>query len=144
MQAAESKSEEDRDLIDYYRHQLALLAQMCQEQQYLAIDPPKERRLLNISEELPIDLVLQCMSDTRLPHDIRASFTRLMLHLHVVRGSPVAAVRHARLWRDIPEEVNVASYTSNLVEGYIEGSRLRQGGGEYFKELLEIVDQVSG
>lgn len=46
-------------MIDYYRHQLGLLAQMCQDQQYLAIDPPPERRLLNISQELPIDLVLQ-------------------------------------------------------------------------------------
>lgn len=56
---AESKSDQDREMIDYYRHQLELLAQMCQDQQYLAIDPPPERRLLNISQELPIDLVLQ-------------------------------------------------------------------------------------
>lgn len=59
VDCAESKSDEDRDMIDYYRHQLGLLAQMCQEQQYLAIDPPPERRLLNISQELPIELVLQ-------------------------------------------------------------------------------------
>lgn len=46
-------------MLDYYRHQLILLAQMCQDQQYLAIDPPPERHLLNISQELPIDLFLQ-------------------------------------------------------------------------------------
>jgi hypothetical protein len=46
-------------MIDYYRHQLELLAQMCQDQQYLAIDPPPERKLLNISRELPVELVLQ-------------------------------------------------------------------------------------
>uniref|UniRef100_A0A915CQ64 Inositol 1,4,5-trisphosphate receptor n=1 Tax=Ditylenchus dipsaci TaxID=166011 RepID=A0A915CQ64_9BILA len=138
---AESKSEEDRDMIDYYRHQLGLLAQMCQDQQYLAIDPPPERRLLNISQELPIDLVLQCMSDSRLPCDIRASFCRLMLHLHVVRGSPVAAVRHARLWRDIPDEVSVERYHSSAVESYIEGCRNRHGCGEYFKDILRIVDE---
>jgi hypothetical protein len=51
---------EDADMLDYYRHQLDLLAQMCQEQQYLAIDPPPERRLLNISHELPAELVLRC------------------------------------------------------------------------------------
>ncbi|KAI1708380.1 inositol 1,4,5-trisphosphate/ryanodine receptor domain-containing protein [Ditylenchus destructor] len=153
---AESKSDQDREMIDYYRHQLELLAQMCQDQQYLAIDPPPERRLLNISQELPIDLVLQCMSDTRLPCDIRASFCRLMLHLHVVRGSPVTAVRHvwfclilsrmklviqARLWRDIPDEVNVKGYHSNAVESYIEGCRNRHGCGEYFKDILRIVDE---
>lgn len=42
-----------------FRHQLDLLAQMCQEQQYLAIDPPPERRLLNLSTELPAELVLR-------------------------------------------------------------------------------------
>lgn len=39
---------------------------MCKEQQYLAIDPPPERKLLNISHELPIGLVLKCMSDERV------------------------------------------------------------------------------
>lgn len=32
---------------------------MCHDQQYLAIDPPPERRLLNLSLELPADLVLR-------------------------------------------------------------------------------------
>lgn len=41
------------------RHQLDLLAQMCQEQQYLAINPPSDKKLMNISQELPIDLVLR-------------------------------------------------------------------------------------
>ena len=50
------------------------------------------------------------MSDSRLPHELRASFTRLMLHLHVVRGSPLNAIRHARLWRDIPETVSVEQF----------------------------------
>lgn len=45
--------------LDYYRHQLDLLAQMCQEQQYLAINPPPDKKLMNISQELPIDLVLR-------------------------------------------------------------------------------------
>ena len=54
-------SEEDRQMVDYYKHQLDLMAQMCQDQQYLAIDPPPERKLLNIGHELPVDLVLQCV-----------------------------------------------------------------------------------
>ncbi|CAI4231953.1 unnamed protein product [Auanema sp. JU1783] len=119
------KNAEDSDLLDYYRHQLDLLAQMCQEQQYLAIDPPPERRLLNISHELPIDLVLRCMSDTRLPCDLRASFTRLMLHLHVVRGSPTSAIRHARLWWEISDSIELETYKTYSVEGYADGGRVR-------------------
>ncbi|PIO58332.1 hypothetical protein TELCIR_20235, partial [Teladorsagia circumcincta] len=109
------------------KHQLDLLAQMCQEQQYLAIDPPPERKLLNISQQLPAELVLKCMSDTRLPCEVRASFARLMLHLHVVRGSPLSAIRHARLWTDITSEVKVQSYKTTSVEGYGDGGRSRVG-----------------
>ncbi|KAI6239561.1 Inositol 1,4,5-trisphosphate receptor [Aphelenchoides fujianensis] len=140
VQCAESRSPDDFEMIDYYRHQLGLLAQMCQDQQYLAIDPPPERKLLNISIELPIHLVLQCMSDTRLPCDIRASFARLMLHLHVVRGSPVTAVRHARLWRYIPHEVSVKTYHSNPEESFAEAGH-KHGAGEHFREVLKVVDE---
>ncbi|VDL75993.1 unnamed protein product [Nippostrongylus brasiliensis] len=61
VELAESakRNSDDADFLDYYRHQLDLLAQMCQEQQYLAIDPPPERKLLNISQQLPTDLVLR-------------------------------------------------------------------------------------
>ena len=139
VKCADSKLEEDQEMIDYYRHQLGLLAQMCQDQQYLAIDPPPERKLLNLSSELPIELVLQCISDTRLPCDIRASFCRLMLHLHVVRGSPVTAVRHARLWREIPDTVSVQYYHSNATE---DGSRPRHNAPNsgHFKKVLKIVE----
>uniref|UniRef100_A0A0N4X5W5 Inositol 1,4,5-trisphosphate receptor n=1 Tax=Haemonchus placei TaxID=6290 RepID=A0A0N4X5W5_HAEPC len=121
------KNPSDAEFLDYYRHQLDLLAQMCQEQQYLAIDPPPERKLLNISQQLPADLVLRCMSDSRLPCEVRASFARLMLHLHVVRGSPLSAIRHARLWTDITNEVKVQSYKTTSVEGYSDGGRARVG-----------------
>ncbi|KAI6200598.1 Inositol 1,4,5-trisphosphate receptor [Aphelenchoides besseyi] len=140
VQCAESRSSDDFEMIDYYRHQLGLLAQMCQDQQYLAIDPPPERKLLNISNELPINLVLQCMSDVRLPCDIRASFARLMLHLHVVRGSPVTAVRHARLWRYIPHNVSVNTYHSNPEESFAEAGH-KHGAGEHFRDVLKVVDE---
>ncbi|CAI5448230.1 unnamed protein product [Caenorhabditis angaria] len=129
---------EDAEALEYYRHQLDLLSQMCQEQQYLAIDPPPERRLMNISHQLPAELVLQCMSDSRLPHDLRGSFTRLMLHLHVVRGSPMAAIRHARLWWKIPENVNVETYESVSVEAYSDGSRMRIGNTIAHKVLTTV------
>ncbi|VDD89339.1 unnamed protein product [Enterobius vermicularis] len=139
-ESAVAGNSEDLEMLEYYRHQLDLLAQMCQEQQYLAIDPPPERRLLNLSTELPAELVLRCMSDSRLPHELRASFTRLMLHLHVVRGSPLNAIRHARLWRDIPETVSVEQASIRLVEGYVDGGRVRTGG-EVFKKILAMVDE---
>ncbi|KAK6750287.1 hypothetical protein RB195_002332 [Necator americanus] len=129
----------DAEFLDYYRHQLDLLAQMCQEQQYLAIDPPPERKLLNISQQLPAELVLKCMSDARLPCEVRASFTRLMLHLHVVRGSPLSAIRHARLWADIPNEVKVQSYKTTSVEGYSDGGRVRVGD-EFAINVLNTVE----
>ncbi|WKY04843.1 hypothetical protein Q1695_005670 [Nippostrongylus brasiliensis] len=142
VELAESakRNSDDADFLDYYRHQLDLLAQMCQEQQYLAIDPPPERKLLNISQQLPTDLVLRCMSDARLPCEVRASFTRLMLHLHVVRGSPLSAIRHARLWTDIASEVKVQSYKASSVEGYGDGGRARVG--DLF--AIDVLNTVEG
>ena len=113
---------------------------MCQEQQYLAIDPPPERKLMNISHQLPADLVLKCMSDSRLPYEVRASFTRLLLHLHIVRGSPLSAIRHARLWWDIPMNVNIHIYKSTSVEGYSDGSRVRIGE-TISQKVLSTVDE---
>ncbi|KAF7640278.1 hypothetical protein Mgra_00000106 [Meloidogyne graminicola] len=110
---------DEKEMFNYYKNQLELFSQLCQEQQYLAIDPPPERKLLNISQQLPIDLVIKCISDNRLPFDIRASFCRLMLHLHIIRGSPVPSIRHARLWRDIPKNVEIKKYyTSSTLEFY--------------------------
>uniref|UniRef100_A0A158Q836 Inositol 1,4,5-trisphosphate receptor n=1 Tax=Elaeophora elaphi TaxID=1147741 RepID=A0A158Q836_9BILA len=138
MDAANGQTE-DIEILDYYKHQLDLLAQMCQGQQYLAIDPPPERHLLNLSLELPADLVLKCISDTRLPQDLRASFTRLMLHLHVIRGSPLNAVHHARLWREIPLHVAIARNSNRSVNDYVDGGHVRTGG-EVFGKLLKTVD----
>lgn len=95
------------------------------------------------------------MSDERLPCDIRASFVRLMLHLHVVRGSPVTAVRHARLWRYIPHEISVErlknfeivcinklffSYHSNPEESFAEAGH-RHGAEEQFRDVLRVVEE---
>jgi len=65
----------------------------------------------------------RCMSDTRLPFDMRASFCRLMLHLHVVRGSLVPPIRHARLWREIPGKVGVKrQFLVTLISLFIDMS----------------------
>ena len=91
---AKANEMDDRSVrfLDYYRHQLELYANLCLDRQYLAIN--------FIQQQLSLELILKCMSDEKLPANLRAVFTQLMLRVHLDRDpqewkQPVA---YARLW----------------------------------------------
>uniref|UniRef100_A0A8C5HCT9 Inositol 1,4,5-trisphosphate receptor n=1 Tax=Gouania willdenowi TaxID=441366 RepID=A0A8C5HCT9_GOUWI len=105
-QDAKEGQKEDQEVISYYRYQLNLFARMCLDRQYLAIN--------KISGQLDVDLILRCMSDEDLPYDLRASFCRMMLHMHVDQHEHISQTDF-KIY-DIKERF---SQTMEFVENYL-------------------------
>uniref|UniRef100_A0A3Q2XVB7 Inositol 1,4,5-trisphosphate receptor n=1 Tax=Hippocampus comes TaxID=109280 RepID=A0A3Q2XVB7_HIPCM len=129
-QDAKGNHKMDVDIITYYRwYQLNLFAKMCLDRQYLAIN--------QISAQLPVDLILRCMFDDCLPFNLRASFCRLMLHMHVDRDpqEAVVPVRYARLWTEIPSKITIHEFE------YESADSSREEMKRKFAPTMEFVEE---
>ncbi|XP_019371248.1 PREDICTED: inositol 1,4,5-trisphosphate receptor type 2 isoform X3 [Gavialis gangeticus] len=135
-QEAKEGTKADLEVLTYYRYQLNLFARMCLDRQYLAIN--------QISTQLSVDLILRCVSDESLPYDLRASFCRLMLHMHVDRDpqETVVPVKYARLWTEIPTKITIHEYDSFTDSSRNEMKRKFALTMEFVEEYLkEVVNQ---
>uniref|UniRef100_A0A665X806 Inositol 1,4,5-trisphosphate receptor n=1 Tax=Echeneis naucrates TaxID=173247 RepID=A0A665X806_ECHNA len=126
-QDAKGNHKMDVDIVTYYRYQLNLFAKMCLDRQYLAIN--------QISCQLPVDLILRCMFDDCLPYNLRASFCRLMLHIHVDRDpqEAVVPVRYARLWTEIPSKITIHDSREEMKKKFAPTMEFVE---EYLKDVV--------
>uniref|UniRef100_A0A8C6SHD8 Inositol 1,4,5-trisphosphate receptor n=1 Tax=Neogobius melanostomus TaxID=47308 RepID=A0A8C6SHD8_9GOBI len=134
-QDAKGTHKMDVDIITYYRYQLNLFARMCLDRQYLAIN--------QISSQLPVDLILRCMFDDCLPFNLRASFCRLMLHMHVDRDpqESVVPVRYARLWTEIPSEITIHDYALLFSFEYESTDTKQEEMKRKFSPIMDFVEE---
>lgn len=107
--------------------------------------------------KLPIDLLLSCMGDETLPPTLRASFCRLLLHIHVdsepqeqvcgcgtllpaylnpMASPKVIAVNYARLWKDI------GNLNGNSIHEYDSNTGIFRGAMAFVNQYLMSLEKV--
>ncbi|TNN14277.1 Inositol 1,4,5-trisphosphate receptor type 2 isoform 2 [Schistosoma japonicum] len=91
-------------IMDYYQAQIDLFALLCQNRQYIAIN--------YLTSKLSIHLLLKCMRSRQLKPGLRASFTRLLLNLHVDRDPQELhqPIQYARLWSTLGTKSDVSNF----------------------------------
>jgi hypothetical protein len=130
------ENEADAKSLEMYRAQLNLFSEMCLDRQYIAIK--------HLGSKMKVELILGCMSDMLLPYDLRASFCRLMLHLHIDAEPQelITAVNYARLWADIPQSLSVDTY-SHRDDNHARHARAFTGVIDFVSNYLQIIERVS-
>jgi hypothetical protein len=65
-----------------------------------------------LKPKLDVDLMHTCIKDRSLPPRLRATFCRLMLHMHVDAEPHEAmlSVEYARLWSKLPDSMDIELY----------------------------------
>ena len=93
--------------------------------------------------KLDVRLILKAVSNPSLSDSLRASFCRLMLHLHVDSEpqETVTPVNYARLWKDIPLTMDVTTY-SYRSEVHQSHSVRFQGSMLFVAQYLDALEEV--
>ena len=127
IMSARNGNEEDAFILDYYRHQLDLFSSLCVGRQSMAIHV--------LSSRLPLKLIQHCIRDSELPCELRASFCRLLLHLHIINESQraVPPINLKRRWSDIDENISIEEYDRSHDPRSVVPV-------DEFKEIMEFVE----
>lgn len=106
--ASKNGIEMDVFILDYYKHQLDLFSSICVSRQSKAINI--------LSKKMSLRLIQNCISDSELPCELRASFCRLLLNLYLIRDPQrtMQPINLRKNWSIIPERIDVHVYDELL------------------------------
>jgi hypothetical protein len=130
-----SEDADDKRLLDTYKAQLNLFAQMCLDRQYRAIE--------RLGPKLSVGLILRCLHERALPFELRALFCRLLVHLHVDAEpqETVTPINYARLWTEVPDELNLDSHVCRTAS-HMANAHAFEGVMDFVARHLEEIELV--